>query len=117
MALHVVSAGSGKSERVTVPLKPFKGFTMMVDVAKVVPSAGTTFGRVAPMVKSGTGFELNVECEAGFDSMVCMTNIGLAIMPTTSTGSRMLLLRVEPLAIFLRSDNKLHQRCGCKIAL
>jgi len=38
--------------RATVPLKPFMGLTNIVEVAGVVPSAGTVFGRVAPTLKS-----------------------------------------------------------------
>ena len=110
-----MSAGRGRSMRVTVPVKPFKGFTMMVDVAEVVPSAGTTFGRVAPMVKSEREFELNVECEAESDSEFCMANIGLAVMLSRTTGNRILLMSRERLAIFSDSGSKLRQMYGGKI--
>ncbi len=115
MAAHVMSAGRGKSERVTVPVKSLKGFTMMVDVAEVVPSAGTTFGRVAPMVKSETEFELRVECEAESNSAFCMANIGPAVMLSKTTGNRILLLSSERIAIFSDSGNKLRQMYGGKI--
>jgi len=44
MGVHERSAGRGRSERATVPLKPLIGFTRMLAVAKVVPSAGTILG-------------------------------------------------------------------------
>jgi hypothetical protein len=115
MAAHVMSAGRGKSERVTVPVKSFKGFTMMVDVAEVVPSAGTTFGRVAPMVKSETEFELSVECEAESNSAFCMANIGPAVMLSKTTGKRILLLSSERIAMFSNSGKKLRQMYGGKV--
>jgi len=99
MAPHMRFAGSGVSERVTVPVKSLKGFTMMVDVAKVVPSAGTTFGRVAPRIKSDTGFELNVECEAEADSTLCIANTWLAVIPTKSASNRILILSTNRLTV------------------
>jgi hypothetical protein len=116
MAVHVMSAGRGKSERVTVPVKLLKGFTMMVVVAEVVPSAGTTFGRVAPTVKSETEFELNVECEAESDSAFCTANTGLAVMLSKTTVNRILLIGSERLAIFSDSRNKLGQKDGGRIS-
>ena len=60
IAVHVRSVGRGMSERVTVPVKPLMGVTRIVDVAIVVPSAGTRLGRVVPTLKSGVGIELDV---------------------------------------------------------
>jgi hypothetical protein len=45
--------GSGVSESVTVPAKPLSGFTIMVEVAGLVPSAGEGGGGAAMIVKSG----------------------------------------------------------------
>jgi hypothetical protein len=44
MAVHERSIGRGRSERVTVPVKPLMGVTMIVDMAGVAPSAGTILG-------------------------------------------------------------------------
>jgi hypothetical protein len=61
IAVHRMFAGRGTAERVTVPAKSPMGFTTMVDVAGVLPSAGTTLGSVDPIVKSGAGLELIVQ--------------------------------------------------------
>ena len=42
--MHERSAGRGRSERATVPVKPLIGLTRMIAVAEVVPSAGTILG-------------------------------------------------------------------------
>lgn len=60
MAVQVRSAGRGIVERVIVLVKSLKGITTMNDVVEVVPSAGTMFGSVAPMAKSGIDIELNI---------------------------------------------------------
>jgi len=52
--VHVRPLGRGVSDRVTVPAKLFAGLTTMMEVAVVVPSAGTADGRVAPILNSGT---------------------------------------------------------------
>src|SRR5205809_7764339 len=71
MGVHSRSAGGGRSERVMFPVKCSIGFTMMLDVARLVPSAGATLGRVAPIVKSGTIIELNIRGSVRCDSDVC----------------------------------------------
>ena len=76
MAVHERPTGRGSSDRVTVPMKPLMGLTTMVDVAGVVPSAGTILGCVAPSVKSGIGIELNVQGFVAFDSALCGNIIG-----------------------------------------
>jgi hypothetical protein len=65
------SAGRGRVERVTVPVKPPMGFTMMVVFARVVPSARTVLGRVASILNSGNGIEVNVEARVARDSRAC----------------------------------------------
>jgi len=60
IAVHVRSAGREGSERMTVPVKLLIGFTNMIDVAGVVPSARTMLGGVVPTLKSGVGIESNV---------------------------------------------------------
>jgi len=60
IAVHVRSAGREGSERVTVPVKPLLGLTSMIEVAGVVPSAGTMLGRVVSTPKSGVGIEPNI---------------------------------------------------------
>ena len=70
------SAGRGRVERVTMPVKPAMGFTMMVDIAGVVPSARTMLGRVASILKSGTGFEPNVEAGVACNSGACDGKLG-----------------------------------------
>lgn len=49
---------------------------MIVEMASVVPSAGTMFGEVAVIVKSGWEVELNVEENAVCDSEFCKANAG-----------------------------------------
>src|SRR5207247_8626667 len=71
MGVYSKSAGGGRSERVMFPVKCSIGFTMMVDVARLVPSAGATLGSVAPIVKSGTIIELNIRGSVRCDSDVC----------------------------------------------
>ncbi|SRR6266571_4503837 len=89
---HSRSAGSGMSERVTFPVRWSTGFTMIVDVARVVPSAGTTLGRVAVIVKSGLGIGVNVEEGVRGDSAACGVVCGYATKQSNSTSNRILLL-------------------------
>lgn len=83
-------AGSGRSERATVPLKSFMGLTNMIDVAGV-PSAGTVFGRVAPTLKSRTGIESNIQDGFACDSVLCGVSIGQNAKLSTNTIKRILL--------------------------
>ena len=69
IAVQVRSVGIGRFERVTVPVKPAIGFTIIVDVAGVVPSATTILGRVASILKSGTEIELNAQADVARDSI------------------------------------------------
>lgn len=88
MGVHSRSAGGGRSERVMFPVKCSIGFTMMVDVARLVPSAGATLGRVAPIVKSGTIIELNIRGSVRCDSDVC--GVHTAKLSTNTTSSVLL---------------------------
>jgi len=88
MGVHSRSAGGGRSERVTFPVKCSIGFTMMVDVARLVPSAGATLGRVAPIVKSGTIIELNIRAAVRCDSDAC--GVHTAKLSTNTTSSVLL---------------------------
>src|SRR5438046_9783159 len=63
---------------------------MMVDVARLVPSAGATLGRVAPIVKSGTIIDLNVRGSVRCDSDVCGVHTAKL---STNTASSVLLNR------------------------
>ena len=74
--MHVRSAGREGSERVTVPVKPLMGLTNMIEVAGVVPSAGTMLGRVVPTLKSGAGIESSVLGDAPCDSVACGASLG-----------------------------------------
>src|SRR6266487_308740 len=87
MGVHSRSAGRGRCERVTFPVKCSIGFTMMVDVARLVPSAGATLGRVAPIVKSGTT-ELNTRGSVRCDSDV--RGVHTAKLKTNTTSSVLL---------------------------
>ena len=60
IAVHLRSAGRGRSERMMVPVKSSMRFTTIVVVAGVVASAGTISETVAPIVKPERGTELNV---------------------------------------------------------
>lgn len=73
---QVRSARRGRVERVTIPVKPAMGFTMMVDIAGVFPSARTILGRVASILKSGTGIEPNVEARVACNSRACDGKLG-----------------------------------------
>jgi len=72
------------------PVKCSIGFTMMVDVARLVPSAGATLGRVAPIVKSGTIIELNIRGSVRCDFDVCGVHTAKL---STNTASSVLLNR------------------------
>ena len=48
----------------------------MVELASMVPSAGTKFGREAPIVKSGGEVASNVEEDPVCDSEFCEANAG-----------------------------------------
>ena len=74
--MHVSSAGREGSERVTVPVKPLMGLTNMIEVAGVVPSAGTMLGRVVPTLKSGVRIESNILGDAPRDSVACGASLG-----------------------------------------
>ena len=67
------------------PVKCSIGFTMMVDVARLVPSAGATLGSVAPIVKSGTTSELNIRAAIRCDSDAC--GVHTAKLSTNTTSS------------------------------
>jgi hypothetical protein len=49
---------------------------MTVDVARVVPSAGTLLGRVAVIGKSGAGTGLDVQADVAFGSEICRATVG-----------------------------------------
>jgi len=76
IAVHVRSSGREGSERPTVPVKSLMGLTNTIDVAGVVPSAGTMLGRVIPTLKSGMGIESIVLGDARCDSVPCGTGPG-----------------------------------------
>ncbi len=69
--VHVGPAGT-RSVRVTVPVKPFSGVTVIVETAAVVPSAGTAAGEVAVIVKSTT-WKRMVPVECDLDPLVPVT--------------------------------------------
>jgi len=60
----------------TVPVKPLMGLMNIIDVAGVVPSAGTMFGRVVPTLKSGIGIESNALGDVPYDSVACEASLG-----------------------------------------
>ena len=74
--MQVRAAGMVGSERVTVPLKPLMGLTNMIDVAVVVPSAGTMLGVEVPIPKSGIGIESNNVRSVPLRSADCETSLG-----------------------------------------
>jgi hypothetical protein len=73
--VHVRFAGREGSERLIVPVKPLMGLTNIIDVAGVVPSAGTMLGRVVPTLKSGIGIE-SAWGDAPCDSVACGASLG-----------------------------------------
>ena len=74
--MHVRSAGSEGSERVTVLVKPLMGLTNMIDVAGVIPSAGTMLGGMVPTLKSAVGIESSVLGDAPRGSVACGASLG-----------------------------------------
>jgi hypothetical protein len=117
MALQVMSAGRGRSERVTVPVKSLTGFTMIVEMAGVVPSAGTVLGRVAPIVKSATGVELNAQRDDACDSGLCGDNSGCTVKLNTNSSKRILLLNGRQIGEFPNGLDKLRPRDFNNLAL
>jgi hypothetical protein len=116
IALHVMSDGRGTSERATVPVKSLRGFTTMIDVAGVTPSAGTTLGRDAVIVKSGIEIELNVQGDAWSRSALCRASVGLIAMPSTNIDNRILPLNRDRFTVFSDGPNKLRQEYDGNIA-
>ena len=81
----------------------------MIDVARVVPSAGTTLGGMATSVKSGIGIELNVQRIAPSDSVPCSDTIKENAKLSTNNSNRTLLSVGERLIDFPNIPNKLRQ--------
>jgi hypothetical protein len=117
MALQVISDGRGRSERVTVPVKSLTGFTTIVEVPGVVPSAGTILGRVAPTVKSGRRIELNAQGDDACDSELCGANIGWTFKLNTNSSNRVCLLNGRQLGEFPNGLDKLRPRDSNNLAL
>jgi len=81
----------------------------MIEVARVVPSAGTTFGGMATSVKSGIGIELNVQRIAPSDSVPLSATIRETAKLSTNNSNRTLLSVGERLTDFPNIPNKLRQ--------
>jgi len=89
--VHTRSFGTGRLERVTVPVKPSKGFTMMVDVAGVVPSASTVIGEDASREKSGIEIGLNVKEDVASSSTPCGTILGQTARLNANSSNRIVI--------------------------
>ena len=109
IAVHKRSVGRVRSDRATFPVKPLRGLTRMIDVARVVPSAGTTLGGMATSVKSGIGIELNVQRIAPSDSVPCSDTIRENAKLSTNNSNRTLLSVGGRLIDFPNIPNKLRQ--------
>jgi hypothetical protein len=90
-----MSVGRGRFERATVPVKPSKGFTMMVDVAGVVPSASTVIGEDASREKSGIEIGLNAKEDVASNSTPCGTGLGQTAMLNANSSNRIVIRRGE----------------------